>query len=132
MGIQILILGFKGLIIYRVRAVFGLPMTRGTQLLYLGDYKILGLSYKSYAEHPRFYRFRALGSLQFILEHSLESMKIYNPLSRTANQGHIFPVSRQNVRTCVLCCILAIDKEMQVYSVQVVLKVCCSGFKVVF
>ena len=64
------------LIIYRVRAVFGLPMTRGTQLLYLGDYKILGLSYKSYAEHPRFYRFSALGSLQFTLEHSHESMKI--------------------------------------------------------
>ena len=64
------------LIIYRVRAVLGLPMTRGTQLLYLGDYKILGLSYKSYAEHPRFYRCRALGSLQFTLEHSLESMKI--------------------------------------------------------
>ena len=27
---------------------------------------------KSYAGHPRFYSFRALGSLQFSLEHSLE------------------------------------------------------------
>lgn len=111
--------------------MFWLLMTPAAQLLRLGDYKILVVSYKSYAEHPRFYRFRTLGSLQFTLEHSLESMK-YNPLSRTANQGHIFPVSRQNVRTRVLCCILAIDKEMQVYSVQVVLKVCCGGFKVVF
>ena len=64
------------LIIYRVRAVFWLPMTPGALLLHLGDYKILASSYKSYAEHPRFYRFRALGSLQFTLEHSLESMKI--------------------------------------------------------
>ena len=29
-------------------------------------------SYKSYAGHPGFYRFRALDSLQFFLEHSLE------------------------------------------------------------
>jgi len=64
------------LIIYRVRAVFWLPMTPGAQLLHLGDYKILALSYKSYAEHPKFYRFRAVGSFQFTLEHSLESMKI--------------------------------------------------------
>ena len=64
------------LIIYRVRSVFWLPVTPGAQLLHLGDYKILVVSYKSYAEHPRFYRFRALGSLQFTLEHSLESMKI--------------------------------------------------------
>ena len=28
-------------------------------------------SYKSYAKHPRFYRFRALGSLKFSLDHSL-------------------------------------------------------------
>ena len=28
------------------------------------------LSYKSSAEHPRFYRFKALGSLQFSLGHS--------------------------------------------------------------
>ena len=33
------------LIIYRVRAVFWLPMTPGAQLLHLGDYKILVLSY---------------------------------------------------------------------------------------
>ena len=40
------------LIIYRVRAVFWLLVTPGAQLLHLGDYKILVLSYKSYAEHP--------------------------------------------------------------------------------
>ena len=33
------------LIIYRVRAVFWLPMTPGALLLHLGDYKILVLSY---------------------------------------------------------------------------------------
>ena len=37
----------------------------------LGDYKISDFSYKSYAGHPRFYSFRALGSLQFSLEHVL-------------------------------------------------------------
>ena len=53
-------------------------------------------------------------TLQFTLEYSLKRIKIYPTLSsRTANQGHIFPVSRQleHVRTCVLCCILAVDKE---------------------
>ena len=38
-------------------------------LLLLG--KILVFLNKSYAGHPRFYRFRALGFLQFSLEHSL-------------------------------------------------------------
>ena len=37
----------------------------------LGDYKISDFSYKSYAGHPWFYSFRALGSLQFSLEHIL-------------------------------------------------------------
>ena len=41
------------------------PVAPGTQLLLLGDKKILDFSYKSYAGHPRFYTFRALGSLQF-------------------------------------------------------------------
>ena len=34
------------------------------------------LSYKSYADHPRFYRFWALGSLQFSLEHNLSRLWI--------------------------------------------------------
>ena len=37
-----------------------------------GNKKISDFSYKSYAGHHRFYSFRALGSLQFSLEHSLE------------------------------------------------------------
>ena len=40
----------------------------------LGNYKILLFSYKFYAGHPEFYRLRALGSLQFSLEHSLDSL----------------------------------------------------------
>ena len=37
----------------------------------VGRLENLRISYKSYAEHPGFYRFRALGSLQFSLQHSL-------------------------------------------------------------
>ena len=37
----------------------------------LGRLEIKDLLYKSYTGHPRFYMFRALGSLQFSLEHSL-------------------------------------------------------------
>ena len=37
----------------------------------LGRLEISDFSYKSYAGHPGFYSFRALGSLQFSLEHSL-------------------------------------------------------------
>ena len=33
------------------------------------------LSYKSYAEHPGFHRFRGPCSLQFILEHSLAMLQ---------------------------------------------------------
>ena len=43
----------------------------GAQLLPSGDQKILVFSYKSFTGYPGFYRFRALGSLQFSLEHSL-------------------------------------------------------------
>ena len=43
----------------------------------LGWLEILVFAYKSYAGHPGFYRFRALGSLQFFLElSSVYSKKI--------------------------------------------------------
>ena len=41
----------------------------------LGNWQILVFSYKSYAGHPRFYRFRAPGALQFSLEHSLAHLR---------------------------------------------------------
>ena len=37
----------------------------------LGRLENLSFLFKSYAGHPRFYRVKALGSLQFSLEHSL-------------------------------------------------------------
>jgi len=39
---------------------------------------MLFLKYKSRAGHPRFKRFRALGSLQFSSEHSLDIVKNIN------------------------------------------------------
>ena len=38
--------------------------------------KLIFFSYKSYAKHPRFYRFWALGSRQFPLERSLGTLWI--------------------------------------------------------
>ena len=43
------------------------------ELLLLGDKEILFFPYKPYAGHPRFHRFRAMGSLQFILECSIKN-----------------------------------------------------------
>ena len=54
-----------------------------TQLLLLGNQKISDFSYKSYAGHPRFFRFRALDTPQFSLEHTLES-EINHPVPAIA------------------------------------------------
>jgi len=47
-----------------------------------GDEKISDFSNKSYAGRPGFYRFRALGSLQFSLEHSLGNCAQEEPTER--------------------------------------------------
>ena len=47
--------------------------TAHMELLLLGDKEILFFPYKPYAGHPRFHRFRAMGSLQFILEYSIKN-----------------------------------------------------------
>ena len=47
------------------------PVVPGPQLLLLGNQKISDISYKLYDGHPRFYRFKSLGSLQFSSEYSL-------------------------------------------------------------
>ena len=54
------------------------PMALGAQLLLLSDQKIVLFSYKSYAGHPIFYRFRALGStLQVSLKQPHVSQNIF-------------------------------------------------------
>ena len=49
--------------------------------------------YKSYARHPRFYSFRALGFLQFSLEHSLEKLFFYG--SNCKIPGHFEDIPLQ-------------------------------------
>ena len=51
----------------------------GPWLLTFALGRLENLSYKSYAGHPRFYSFRALGSLQFSLDHSLDMKKDWWP-----------------------------------------------------
>ena len=56
----------------------------------LGRLENLIFFIQSYAGHPRFYSFRALGSLQFSLEHSLEMQQLFRLFRNTVNRTRLF------------------------------------------
>ena len=100
----------------KVRAVLQQsPVAPGTQLLLLGDQKISEFSYKSFAGHPRFYRFRALGSLQFSLEQSLESAKIADCTDKYKQHLTLFDfsviVSKNDSISGNLSCVFKLSKS---------------------
>ena len=59
------------------------PADPGTQL-FLGDQKILVFCTNHNAGHPRFYRVKALGSLQFSSEHNLDSVFVISKITQVS------------------------------------------------
>ena len=60
------------------------------ELLLLGDKEILLFPYKPYAGHPRFHRFKDMGSLWFILEYSIKNTALFYGISALFPTRH-FP-----------------------------------------
>ena len=64
-----------------------LETSSGSLILLLRDQKISAFAWKSYAGYPGFHRYRALGTLEFFLEHRLvycrQCRPIYRPIQRS-------------------------------------------------
>ena len=70
------------------------------------EIKITVFSYKSYAGYPGFYKLRALGSLQFSLEHSLDQYAYFLSQQRGLVPGY----------DCVFCPTAAVYISWRIYS----------------
>ena len=79
-----------------------LETSSGSLILLLGDQRISAFAWKSYAGYPGFHRYRALGTLEFFLEHSLvycgQCRPIYRPIQLSIQRSTVGRYSgRQSV-----------------------------------